>query len=131
MLTLKQGDTLVKQTAEIENLYGFENVKTRQSTTVLAVCGELVAISLNENELSWFKIKDIEKAGWQLKKTRWVPKDKEKYFCVGQGGQIMQAVMLENNEGDIYRLSIGNFFETKEQAEAYRSELIERGKLNV
>lgn len=128
-MNLKVGDILEKD--EYDN------------RVIVEVFNNLVAY--DDCGIKWMRIKDLEAQGWQLKKTeeennwnicskcikkktRWVPGRKDVYWYMMDDGRITSKGWYCDYV-DVGRYEIFNVFETKEQAEAYRSELIERGKV--
>lgn len=120
---LQKGDKLTRK--EVQP--GFTPVKFEHGV-VLAVCGDLVALQIedeeNDNNWAWWTYKVLKDYGWQIEKKEWVPKLNEKYWNVSANGEIGQLTFF-NDDFDKFRLLAGNCFSTKDAAEVYRNKLVE------
>jgi len=54
----------------------------------------------------------------KVEKIKWIPKHGDHYYYVLSYGEILETIYDEDCEADKIRILIGNFFKTKEQAEA-------------
>ena len=76
------------------------------------------------------KLDELEKQVKEKKITgRYVPAHKENYFSVTSNGAITQEQYYQGNIKDNYRISTGNCFATKEEAEKHKTILINTQKL--
>jgi len=143
-MQLKVGDILERVSPDPRGVLLKEDFI--DTAEVLGVCGLIVFLS-SGGKWGYYPLSSLELDGWQLKKTeginmchcfplckdcskkktRWVPTTFDKYFYLSDLGVVCQGGW-EQSPFDKYRFSVGNVHQTKEQAEAYRSELIERGK---
>lgn len=102
--------------------------KGEEKRRILAVCGELVGLSWNDNHKlfggDWRTPLGLEREGWQLEKKKWVPKSGERYYFATDDGLILGTIYTAAG-GHLFRLETKNYFETIEEAEAYRNKLVE------
>lgn len=106
-----------KQIIELEE-QGWQLKKTEENKSV----------EVNFDHTTSLKISFCPACGTLEKKTRWLPGRKDVYWYMMDDGRITSKGWCCDYV-DAGRYEIFNVFKTKEQAEAYRSELIERGKV--
>lgn len=97
---------------------------------ILGVCDNIVFVSWidnfershdpkTEHEADMFLIKLVEE--------KWVPEKGDDYWLINSEGTIVSSY-YENDSTDEFRLSVGNIYKTKEEAEAYKHKLINLNK---
>jgi hypothetical protein len=143
-MQLKVGDILERVSPDPRGVLLKEDFI--DTAEVLGVCGLIVFLS-SGGKWGYYPLSSLELDGWQLKKTeginmchcfplckdcskkktRWVPEIGNHYIYLKDSG-VAAMTEFKNSFEDKYRISIKNCFQTDEQAEAYHSELIERGK---
>ena len=111
---MQQGQTLINKDGE--------------KRKILGVCGEMVCVEIKviKDGFLWMKKKQWEEDGWSPLEEPWRPKNGETVWLVTDAGGFHQAYWNENDLFCKYRLSVGNFHRTREDAEAYKQKLIER-----
>lgn len=109
MKKLSQGDIIVKK----DN----QNSKSK----ILGVCGEVFFVSMNnifsKATSSCYTIQELEQY-YTLPKQRFVPEDDNTYWYLSNDGRVFDTLYKDKNPNDINRLSLGNCFASKEEAES-------------
>lgn len=102
-------------------------IKGARPAKVVGVVGEVVFLYEGNDKsfaINGFLRQGLEDNGWQLEKKKWVAKYSESYWFIDSDG-IVKWDNCYNSSYDTGRKQIGNMFETKESAEAYRNKLVE------
>lgn len=71
---------------------------------------------------------DLLKGDAKIIKKPWKPQNRERGYYVNPAGDIIQNAFFKNNGRDVALVVMGNCFETEEEAEAAKPEMLKKMK---
>lgn len=77
-------------------------------------------------EIDGFLVIDLLNGIGTIQKSPWRPKDEEMFWLVESDGDVHCSYFYKDNANDLALLSMGNCFQTKEVAEAAKTEMMKK-----